>query len=184
RTSHSRRLAIRKASGRRSSLRLCSSAKEETASAPRPASNHRIRGHARPLVASKGHMNTSRRVATFVCLVSFVLLTPSLLSAQIYESIGTRAQGMGGAFVAVADDASTTWWNPAGLILTYFSAVLEQSETDLPADAPPGGPASRTQPRSFAVAFPALGLSYYRMRISEIAPPISTETAQAVRQDL
>src|SRR5262245_9122739 len=129
-------------------------------------------------------MNTSRRLASFVCLVSFVFLRPSLLSAQIYESIGTRAQGMGGAFVAVADDASTTWWNPAGLILTYFSAIVEQSETDFPADAPPAGPASRTEPRSFAVAFPALGLSYYRLRISEIAPAISTETAQAVRQDL
>ena len=29
--------------------------------------------------------------------------------------IGTRAIGMGGAFVAVADDPSAIWWNPAGL---------------------------------------------------------------------
>lgn len=28
---------------------------------------------------------------------------------------GARAGGMGEAFVAVADDASATWWNPAGL---------------------------------------------------------------------
>ncbi len=29
--------------------------------------------------------------------------------------VGSRALGMGGAFVAVADDATATYWNPAGL---------------------------------------------------------------------
>jgi len=36
-------------------------------------------------------------------------------AAQSTESVGTRAQGMGGAFVGVADDASAVYWNPAGL---------------------------------------------------------------------
>lgn len=31
------------------------------------------------------------------------------------EAVGSRAQGMAGAFVAVADDASAPVWNPAGL---------------------------------------------------------------------
>lgn len=30
--------------------------------------------------------------------------------------VGARAQGMGGAFVSVADDASAAFWNPAGLV--------------------------------------------------------------------
>ncbi len=30
--------------------------------------------------------------------------------------VGARALGMGGAFAAVADDASTSYWNPAGLV--------------------------------------------------------------------
>lgn len=41
---------------------------------------------------------------------------PGLAFAQQpIETAGARALGMGGAFVAVADDASATFWNPAGL---------------------------------------------------------------------
>ena len=32
--------------------------------------------------------------------------------------VGARAMGMGGAFVAVANDASATFWNPAGIVWT------------------------------------------------------------------
>lgn len=51
-------------------------------------------------------------------LSAAVVLTalPSLSFAQQpIETVGARALGMGGAFVAVADDASATFWNPAGL---------------------------------------------------------------------
>jgi len=33
-------------------------------------------------------------------------------------AVGARPLGMGGAFVAVADDANTIWWNPAGVATT------------------------------------------------------------------
>ena len=46
-----------------------------------------------------------------------LLFIPALTSAQGFGAIGTRAEGMGGAFVAVADDASAVFWNPAGLAL-------------------------------------------------------------------
>jgi hypothetical protein len=39
----------------------------------------------------------------------------SIASAQSFEAVGPRARGLGGAFTAVADDATATWWNPAGL---------------------------------------------------------------------
>ena len=129
-------------------------------------------------------MGKPGRVLAIVSVLSFLLLLPAAARAQIYETVGTRAQGMGGAFVAVADDATATWWNPAGLILSYFSLVVERAETEEPADAAPGGPAWRGTTGSFAVSFPALGLSYYRLRISEIAPPASTAGGQGVRQDL
>ena len=49
-------------------------------------------------------------------LTGFLVAVPALASAQQpIESVGGRALGMGGAFVAVADDASATYWNAAGL---------------------------------------------------------------------
>ena len=61
----------------------------------------------------------------FVSFVSFVLVSSPLAAhAQLIEDIGIRAQGMAGAFVAVVDDATATWWNPAGLATgAFFSGV-------------------------------------------------------------
>ena len=49
--------------------------------------------------------------------------------------MGTRALGMGGAFVAVADDATAPYWNPAGLGTgATFSMVLDWAHGDPRAD--------------------------------------------------
>src|SRR5499426_1104258 len=95
--------------------------------------------------------------------------------AQSSDVIGIRAQGMGGAFTAVADDATATWWNPAGLAGgSYFNAVLEYGHLPNPTDGTVKG---------VAIAFPALGLSYYRLPISEMRPTGSTVGGSAIRQD-
>ena len=52
--------------------------------------------------------------------ISGFLLLVSAMSAHAsaqtsFEVVGSRALGMGGAFVAVADDSSAVFWNPAGL---------------------------------------------------------------------
>jgi hypothetical protein len=125
----------------------------------------------------------TRRLSS-AALAALLLSLPSSASAQIYEVIGTRAQGMGGAFVAVADDASATWWNPAGLILSYFSIVTEHSEIEEPDGGPVDGPAWRAKTGGFAVGFPALGVSYYRLRVSQIAPEAPTAPPTPDRQDL
>ena len=131
-------------------------------------------------------------LASFVSLVSLVsfvtLVCASEASAQATDGVGVRAQGMAGAFTAVADDATATWWNPAGLAGGAFAnAVFEigthsepRSERDANGIAVP---ASRVDARSFSAAFPALGLSYYRLRVSEIQPQTSTGTPAGVRQD-
>lgn len=51
-------------------------------------------------------------------LCTAIALTLLLGAAQanfVEVEVGARAMGMGGAFVAVADDATTLHWNPAGL---------------------------------------------------------------------
>jgi hypothetical protein len=50
---------------------------------------------------------------------------PSIFSAPLPSGSGARALGLGGAFTAVADDATAASWNPAGLI------QLERPEASL-----------------------------------------------------
>jgi hypothetical protein len=83
-------------------------------------------------------------------LAAFTLFTPQLSTPQTFGGVGERAQGMAGAFVAVADDASAVYWNPAGLgwpVGSIFDAQF--------------GVADETA--FFAAALPPLGLSYYRL---------------------
>jgi hypothetical protein len=107
-------------------------------------------------------------LVTFKDLLSVVSCTVVLCasgtaaSAQTFEAVGIRAEGMAGAFVAVADDASATWWNPAGLASgAFFSGIVERSAGSAPND-------DATVGLSFVV--PSLGVSYYRLRTSEITP--------------
>jgi len=56
------------------------------------------------------------RVIALPLVILAVVVWAAPASAQIsFEVIGARALGMGGAFVAVADDATAVHWNPAGL---------------------------------------------------------------------
>lgn len=119
----------------------------------------------------------------FVSLVSFVVSAPLVAHAQPSDAIGIRAQGMGGAFTAVADDATAAWWNPGGLAAgAYFSAILETATQRQPT-AETAVPAWKTGTRGFSVAYPALALSYYRLRVSGIEPSGTTAGGSAGRQD-
>jgi hypothetical protein len=93
-------------------------------------------------------------------------------SAQSGESVGTRAQGMGGAFVGVADDASAVYWNPAGLAAgAYFSLVLDGNS----AKAAPDGLnlAGNRSTWLLALSTPAVGLSYYRLHTATVTSSTS-----------
>jgi hypothetical protein len=88
--------------------------------------------------------------------------------AQPFEQSGVRAQGLAGAFVAVADDASAVWWNPAGLASgPFFNLLLEHQRQADP----------RERVSAFSVATPPLGLSYQRLR-DDRAPAASTPTGR------
>ncbi len=107
------------------------------------------------------------------CLAVLIIVLSALpAGAQIFESVGTRAQGMAGAFVAVADDATATWWNPAGLATgSYFSLIVEKGETTEPAEPPEAGPAWRSGASGFALAVPSMGVSLYTLRLQRNTAP-------------
>ena len=128
-----------------------------------------------------------RFVLTFVSGVCLLAgLAPERLDAQTADAVGVRARGMGGAFTAVADDSTATWWNPAGIAAgPYFNATFEVTRGREPDTQAGNVPDGFEPPRStgISVAYPALGLSYYRLQISEIAPLTSTADSAAGRQD-
>lgn len=117
-------------------------------------------------------------VLTSLACVCTVGVTP--VGAQIVEATGSRALGMGGAFVAVASDSSATWWNPAGIAagpfvdMAWARSVTERSE-DLPA--------ARNRITSFSMATPPAAFSYYRLRITDIQPFDPTGGTPAGRED-
>ncbi len=73
---------------------------------------------------------TPRRMKSTAWIVGMLLLCPLLAVASgrlggtsANLGVGARAEAMGGAFVAVADDAFALYWNPAGLGLVSESRL-------------------------------------------------------------
>jgi hypothetical protein len=118
-----------------------------------------------------------RHIATTLLLLGW----SASVRAQTFESVGTRAAGMGGAFVAVADDASAAYWNPAGFALgNIFSIVVDRGTSESDPAAPEG--ARTGSGFLFAMGMPALGLSYYQVRSSVLAD-LKVSTTGTVRVD-
>ncbi len=89
-------------------------------------------------------------------------------AAQPFEQAGVRAQGMAGAFVAVADDASAVWWNPAGLAGgAFFNFLFEHQQQSSPDDTV----------NALSVGTPPLGASYQRLRYA-VPPAGQTRTSR------
>ena len=55
-------------------------------------------------------------------LILLCMVTVQALSFGIIRP-GTRAAGMGGAFIALSDDAWAIWWNPAGILRSQQSLL-------------------------------------------------------------
>jgi hypothetical protein len=101
--------------------------------------------------------------------------------AQTFEAVGTRAAGMGGAFVAVADDASAVYWNPAGLVMggNYLGLVIDALLGKAEPDNTPN--AGRGNAQLIALSTPPLGLSYYRLESTKLRPLATFTSDPATR---
>jgi len=73
-------------------------------------------------------MNKFKTMAISVLLI-FAISSSSFANGLSLNSVGTRALGMGGAFVGLANDGTAIYWNPAGLtgqqsaVLVYFTGI-------------------------------------------------------------
>jgi hypothetical protein len=110
----------------------------------------------------------------FTVVAAALVMLPAPAMAQGFASTGTRAAGMGGAFVGVADDASAIYWNPAGLAAgAYFSLVVDGGAAEITPDSSAlGGDDSNF---FLGLAMPALGLGYYRLHTRTAGPPPTLE---------
>jgi hypothetical protein len=124
---------------------------------------------------------TKRKLKHSLAFCAYLLATNvPAAGAQVTEIVGSRALGMGGAFVAVASDSSATWWNPAGLAPGPFLDIsLGRAVTDLRA----AQPARRDTASWFALGTPPFGFSFYRLKITNIRPVDSTVTESGSRED-
>jgi hypothetical protein len=126
----------------------------------------------------------TKHAPTAVATLVFTLTVASFASGQ--EGPGSRASGMGGAFVAVADDASAVYWNPAGLASgPVFNVMIDFGATDLtpgePADAE--AVAGQRSTRLVAMGMPPLGLSYYRLTNLHVTSPSPAVAGSDDRQE-
>src|SRR6476660_3306470 len=103
----------------------------------------------------------------------------SAAAAQTFDTVGTRAAGMGGAFVAVADDSSAAYWNPGGFAAgNLFTIVLDRRTVKVNPGSPEG--AGSGSGLLVSLGMPALGLSYYRLRSTILTPVADGRRAIAV----
>jgi hypothetical protein len=97
-----------------------------------------------------------------VLSVVLALITAEIAAAQ--APVGTRASGMAGAFVAVADDATAVYWNPAGVATgSFVSLAIDFGRHDAVPDTSQIAAGQRDTATMVAISATAVGVAYYRL---------------------
>jgi F plasmid transfer operon protein TraF len=110
--------------------------------------------------------------------ITFLLALACPLTAsaqQVTESTGSRALGMAGAFVGVADDATAVYWNPAGLV-TGPPAGMTAEWADFRSgdqDGPVAAGSSRRKSTFVSLGTWPIGLSYGRFEQADVVAATS-----------
>ena len=106
-------------------------------------------------------MSTNLRNRTLIAAV-LALTTARFANAQ--SDVGARASGMAGAFVAVADDATAVYWNPAGVATgSIISVVLDAGRFRLGSTALQSAQNEEDTGAIVALSATAIGLAYHRL---------------------
>lgn len=105
-------------------------------------------------------------------ILAALLSVAAVQWAEAQPPVGSRASGMAGAFVGVADDASAVYWNPAGLATgALASFVVGFGEEDrIPRAAGVRDGAWRGTGRIVALSLPPVGVAYYRQGVYASGP--------------
>lgn len=104
-------------------------------------------------------LTKKRHIAVFTVMAA---LPGGLAEAQ--APVGTRASGMAGAFVAVADDATAVYWNPAGVATgSFVSLAIDFGRHEAAPESPQITPGQRDTATMVALSATAIGLAYYRL---------------------
>jgi hypothetical protein len=97
-------------------------------------------------------------------LIAVFLAAASADQAMAQSFPGVRAAGMAGAFVAVADDASAVYWNPAGVGTGAFvSVVLDYGRWRPTPDSRQLAENQWDTTAMVGMSATAFGLAYYRL---------------------
>jgi hypothetical protein len=110
-------------------------------------------------------------------------------TAEAQAPLGTRAAGLAGAFVGVADDASAVYWNPAGLATgAVVSAIVTFASDETAPKDPQTAAGERHTGTMVALSLPPVGLAYYRVAAygAEVATPAVTgpQSREEVRRSV
>src|SRR5689334_6829487 len=102
-------------------------------------------------------MSVIRKLAILITLLS-------ASAAYAQSPVGTRAEGMAGAYVGVADDATAVYWNPAGVASApIVSAVVSLGIPVKHGDSAQSSVDKRDKGGIVAVSATAIGVAYYRL---------------------
>jgi hypothetical protein len=97
-------------------------------------------------------------------LIAAVLVAGLAETAAAQAPVGTRAAGMAGAFVAVADDASAVYWNPAGIASgSLVSMIIDFGSGEAVPRNPQTAAAQQDTAAIVGVSATAFGVAYYRL---------------------
>lgn len=97
-------------------------------------------------------------------LIAVALTLSAAESVAAQGAVGTRASGMAGAFVAVADDATAVYWNPAGVATgSFVSVVLDAGHSRLGLDDGQTTDYEGDTVGTVALSATAIGLALYRL---------------------